>query len=134
MLRLTAAFLPIILCYWVLAAHFFREGSFLLVFICWFAPWFLFFEERWAARALQIGLVLGTLEWITTIVDLVAARRLEAKPYERLVLILGTVAAATLASTLLFRLPVMQRRFQLGQRPPSDASTIRPDHPPGGAV
>ncbi|MBF0502925.1 MAG: hypothetical protein HQM09_22510 [Candidatus Riflebacteria bacterium] len=119
---------PIVVSCWLIAAHFLRDGNFFLVLACFFAPGLLLFEERWAARTLQIGLFLASFEWIHTLIDLVMMRMMDQQPFIRLALILGTVAAWTFGSALLFQLPVMKKRFELmpPSAPPSPQTAVDP--------
>jgi len=107
-----ASFQIVISC-WLMAAHFLRDANFFFVLTCFFAPFLLLFEERWAGRTLQIGLFLASFEWVHTMINLAMWRAQAQQPYTRLVVIMGTVAAWTFVSGLLFQLPVMKRRFGL---------------------
>jgi len=98
----------------VLGAHFYRAGSgplvaltalLLLLMLAW--------PRAWVARAVQLALVLGALEWIWTLVVLVQARLAFGQPWLRLSLILGVVAVATAAAGLVFRQSRLRERFRL---------------------
>ena len=85
----------------ILAAHFFRAGFAGLVLAC-FGLWVLLFIRRiWAVRVLQVGLLLGALEWGRTLVLLALDRRAMGLPFLRLVVILGAVALFTGGCALL---------------------------------
>lgn len=89
----------------VLAAHFFRSGSLPLVVLSLALPLLLFVRERWSARVVQTGLVLGALEWLRTLA-LFAGQRMEfGRPWGRLAVILGVVAALTALAALAVRVP-----------------------------
>ncbi len=103
----------IVLSFAVLAAHFLRDGNVAMVAVCLFMPVLLFFPKRAAARALQVALFLGALEWIRTLVGIVEVRMAVGAPYVRTVIILGIVAALTLASAFVFRAARMRRRYGL---------------------
>lgn len=96
-------FFPAALMLLVLGAHFLRSGSLLLVLASLVLAVLCFVRRPWAARAAQIGLLLGCLEWLRTLIVLASARRAEGLPFLRLVLILGGVALATGLCALLFR-------------------------------
>jgi hypothetical protein len=85
----------------ILAAHFFRAGSVGLVLVCVGLWVLLFIRRRWAMRVLQVGLLLGALEWGRTLVLLVMHRRAAGLPSLRLAVILGTVALFTGGCALL---------------------------------
>lgn len=106
-------FVAIVLSFAVLAAHFLRDGNMVLVALCLFMPVLLFFPKRAAARVLQAALVLGAIEWVWTLVTIVQHRMAVGAPYTRTAIILGAVAAFTLASALVFRMARMRRRYGL---------------------
>jgi nitric oxide reductase large subunit len=74
----------------------------------------LFVPRRWAARCLQAGLLLGTVEWARTTAELVAQRQSAHLPWLRMAAILGAVALATAACALVFRSPRVRRHFGYG--------------------
>ena len=92
---------PVLLSLLVLAAHFSRAGETALALAVLALPLLLLFRRRWGARALELGLALGALEWVRTAFRLVDLRRAHGLPFLRLALILGAVAALTLASAAL---------------------------------
>jgi hypothetical protein len=97
----------------VLAGHFLRGGNAALV-VCSLAMLGLLFVRRWwAARIVQVFLVLGSLEWLRALILLVHLRRAFGEPYLRLVAILATVAVVTAASALMFRTARLRGHFGL---------------------
>lgn len=84
----------------VLAAHFLRSGYTLVVLILLLAPLLLLVGKSWAVRLLQVVLVLGTLEWLRTLVVLTSTRLDAGEPFLRMILILAAVAAVSLLSAL----------------------------------
>ena len=110
LVRLLPAFLSCIL----LAAHFARMGSVLLVLLSLLLPAVLFFRYEWAARLVQVALIYGTIEWVRTLISGVAERNAEGQPWIRLAIILGVVAVFTLSSALPFSLSrPLRRRYGL---------------------
>jgi hypothetical protein len=91
---------PVIVSFVVLAAHFARAGETALAVTVLLLPLLLVLRRRWGARAVELALVLGAIEWIRTTLSLVDLRRAHGLPWLRLVAILGAVAAVTLASAL----------------------------------
>jgi len=63
----------------------------------------IFIRRTWAVRTVQIGLVLGSIEWLLTLWMLVQERRMAGMPYLRLAIILGSVAVLTGLSGLILR-------------------------------
>lgn len=95
----TARLTPVVLSFLVLAAHLSRAGLPLAaVAAVALLPGLLVSHRRWAVRALQVGLVLATLEWVRTTVRLAAVRRAEGEPYLRLLAILGVVIGVSAIS------------------------------------
>jgi hypothetical protein len=105
--------LLVVLSFLVLGAHFLRSGDVLLVAACILFAMLLLVPRRWAARAVQVALVIGTVEWLRTLFLIVQERMALGAPYMRTAIILGVVAAVTLASTLVFRMRALRRRYGL---------------------
>lgn len=105
--------LPVVLSALLLGAHFFRAGLFPVVILALLFPALLFFRRAWAARLVQILLVLGALEWIRTLLVLVAERHAGGQPWAMLVVILGVVAVFTGCSALLFCGRSLKTRYRL---------------------
>lgn len=90
--------LAVIVSLLLLAAHFLRAGALLPVLVSIGMIGLLLVRRWWAARVIQVVLVLGALEWLRTMLHLAAARARAGEPATRMVVILGTVAAITLLS------------------------------------
>lgn len=97
--------LPVVLSALVLAAHFYRARSLALVALSLALPLLLLVRERWSARAVQAGLLLGALEWVRTLAFFAGQRMEVGRPWGRLAVILGLVAALTALSALAVRVP-----------------------------
>ncbi|MGB2817660.1 MAG: hypothetical protein WBA53_08160 [Burkholderiaceae bacterium] len=97
----------------LLAAHFYRSDQFVLAALSVFALGLLAIPRAWAARALQLVLVAGALEWLRTLAMFASARMALGQPYLRLTLILLAVAAFTAASAIVFRQSALRRRYRL---------------------
>ncbi len=96
----------------LLAAHFLRAGHWAGVAASFALLAVLAIPRPWAARAAQVALVLGAGEWIRALVQLAAERREEHAPWTRLAVILGTVAALTAASGLVFESRRLRERYR----------------------
>jgi len=94
--------LPVVLSLLLLGAHFFRAGSPELVAVVVALLGLLAVRRRWAARVVQIGLLLGAIEWLMTLAQLVFERAYTGEPTTRLAIILLGVALFTVLSTLVF--------------------------------
>lgn len=87
-----------------LAAHFLRGSEPLLVGVCLICCPMCFSSHRWAHRAVQAVLLLGSLEWGLTLASLVAIRQAAGQPWLRLAVILGLVSGLTGLAALVFQL------------------------------
>ena len=97
--------IPVILSSILLAAHFSRAGSSVLTLVAIALPFLLLVREPWAARTVQLALVLGGLEWLRAAWGYVQQRMALGEPWTRLLVILGVVVLFTWASALVFRSP-----------------------------
>jgi hypothetical protein len=87
-----------LLCIVVLAAHFLRERNLALMLVSIAGIPFLFIRRHWVIRGIQLFFVTASIEWIHTAFVLVTERRALGLPWIRMAVILGSVAALTLAS------------------------------------
>lgn len=110
------ALLPVILSALVLAAHFFRAGNVAGAVLSIGGLALLLVPRPWAARVVQVGLVIGAAEWVHTLFVFTEQRRAMGEPWARLAVILGTVALFTLVSALAFYSERLRRRYGLTRR------------------
>jgi hypothetical protein len=104
-------YVPIVLSLVVLGAHFLRDANHLGVAATVALIGLLFVKRRVVARVVQVALVLGALEWVWTIYDLVQVRTAMGMPATRMMVILGAVAAVTALSAGLFETKAMKRIY-----------------------
>jgi hypothetical protein len=97
----------------LLAAHFYRAGWLLPALLSVLLLGLLAVPRPWAARTLQVALVLGSVEWLRTLAAFAAERLSLGQPVLRLVLILGAVALFTLAAAWMFQHRSLRTRFRL---------------------
>ncbi len=109
-------YIPIVLSFLVLGAHFLRADSMIGVYAVLAVIALLFVRRPWVARIVQAVLVLGALEWLRTMYELAQIRAIHGQPYGRMLVILGVVAAVTLCSALLFQLPALKDVYRLNGR------------------
>jgi hypothetical protein len=107
------SFLPVVLSFLLMAVHFFRSGELLWVAVCLLLNGLLLVRRAWAARLMQLALLLGAVEWMRTGFHLAEARRTFGEPYARLVIILGAVALFTALAALLFQSRRLKVRFRI---------------------
>lgn len=104
---------PVVLSLLVLGAHFLRAGNIALLAAVIVLLALLAVPRPWAARAVQVALVIGALEWCRTLFGLALERIARGEPTVRLVIILGAVAMATVLSSLLFETATLRRLYRL---------------------
>ncbi len=106
-------YVPVVLSLVILGAHFMRYGNLLGVFGSLGLIALLFVRRPWVARLMQVILVLGALEWVRTLYDLVQVRVATGQPVTRMAVILGVVALVTFCSALLFQSSVLKRVYRI---------------------
>jgi hypothetical protein len=112
MLRVVPAGLSLL----VLAAHFFRGDAVVVSALLVAAVALLAVPRWWAARLVQAVLLLGAVEWIMTLFHLAFWRAAAGQPIVRLVVILGSVAAATAGAALVLQSERLRAFYGLGRR------------------
>ncbi len=105
-------YVPVVLSLVVLGAHFMRYGYSIVVFGLLVLIALLFVRRPWVARLTQVVLILGALEWVRTLYELVQIRAASGQPATRMTVILGVVLAVTLCSALLFQSPVLKSIYR----------------------
>jgi len=97
----------------LLAAHFSRADMFPLVIISLAIPLLLLVKKAWAARSIQVLLLLGAAEWIRSMFGYIEVRKSIGEDWGRLAIILVTVAVLTLCAGLVFRGKSLKLRYKL---------------------
>lgn len=103
---------PAILSMLVLGAHFFRGGNLVVVAVVVALLLLLLLKKPWVAYAYQALLVVGAVEWLRTLVEIMRRRQAMGEPWTRMAIILGVVAVITAASALVFRSRALRERYQ----------------------
>ena len=103
--------IPTLLSCLVLAAHFYRGDHLALTLLACAAPMLLLVRRIWATRLLQIVLVVGALEWVRTTLQIQTIRVEQGRDWQRMAVILYSVAAFTAASALVYLLPPLRRHY-----------------------
>ena len=114
-----ALLIPTLVSFLLLGAHFFRGGQLVLVLICCAAPMLLLLRRTWATRMLQVLLIVGALEWLRTAFLIRAIRIEEGRDWRRMAIILGSVAALTFFSSLVYFLPPLRKHYCPNKRAPA---------------
>ncbi len=108
--------LPVILSLVLLGAHFlFHTGqvAFAVLPLLFLIP--LFFRKAWVPWLIEVALLLGTVEWVRTLVIGVAQKSALGKDWFRYAIILGAVALFTNLSSLVFRSRSLRMRYSGGE-------------------
>jgi len=100
----------------ILSAHFYRAGLWPLAALALVLNGLLMVPRAWAARAIQIALLAGSIEWLRTLASLVSERVAAGQPYLRLAAILLGVALFTAGAALVFRTYALRVRYGIGGR------------------
>lgn len=109
-------YVPVVLSLVILGAHFMRYGNSIGVIGALALIALLFVRRPWVARLMQVVLILGALEWVHTLYELVQQRAANGQPVVRMTVILGAVAAVTFCSALLFQSSTFKRIYSPGRR------------------
>ena len=104
---------PVVLSIAVLGAHFMRYGNAIGVAVSLVLIGLIFLRRAWVARLIQAALVLGALEWMHTLYELMQMRMAQGAPTARMAVIMGVVIVITLGSALLFQTKTLQRMYGL---------------------
>lgn len=106
-------FLPIVLCFILIAAHFSRININPLAVVSLLFPLILLWKSKLAARIIQVTLVAVGIEWIRTMIHYVNIRTDSGEDWLRLATILSTVALLNFTTILVFRSRYMLDRYNL---------------------
>ena len=109
-------YVPVVLSLVVLGAHFMRYGYSIAVFGLLALIALLVVRRPWVARLTQVVLILGALEWVRTLYELLQFRAANGQPATRMTVILGVVVVVTFCSALLFQSPVLKKIYGLDRR------------------
>lgn len=105
-------YFPIALSFLLLAAHFSRADLQLFMILSLLIPFILFIKKPWAARLIQICLIIGAVEWIRTILNLINVRTSLNEDWSRMAIILGVVALFTLLSAFIIQTKAMKKIYK----------------------
>jgi len=106
--------IPVYLSTLLLAAHFLRAGWMPAVVAALLSPFILLIKRKWAARTMQMILFCASIEWVRTLLGIMAHRRAAGEPWLRMAAILGAIAVFTACSALLFLCRSLRERYKLG--------------------
>lgn len=93
------------------AAHFLRIGNHLVLTLCLASPLLFFYKKRVSLLVLQCAAYVAAANWVWIVWELVAQRQQLGRPWLAAALILGAVAALTLAAGLLLNSRCLHERY-----------------------
>ncbi len=96
---------------WLVGAHFFRSGNYLLVLLCLAAPLLFFYKNGWSLVLLQLAAYWASAIWLSAALELVQFRQQTGRPWTAAAVILGTVALLTLLAGLLLNSRCLRERY-----------------------
>jgi hypothetical protein len=105
--------LPVLLSSLLAAAHWLRAGLMPLVIYSLIVPFFLLVPKRWAARTVQLFLVLMSIEWIRTLAAIAKVRVHMGDDWKRMATIMAVVALITAGSACVFFTKTLKTRYKL---------------------
>ena len=114
-MKIVFRLLPVILCFALLAAHFSRAGLLPFVILSLGIPFLLLLRKPWAARIIQVFLLLGAMEWIRAMLGYIEIRKTTGDDWSRLAIILISVSLLTALSGLVFRGKLLKKRYHLAK-------------------
>ena len=89
---LVVTILPILCSTLLIAAHFYRSGSFLLTAVSLLLPLVLFTRSQWAPRLVTLFLLLSAAEWLRTMLVFIEQYQASDISWTRLAIILNSVS------------------------------------------
>jgi hypothetical protein len=96
----------------LMAAHFYRAGSFWIVALCVAAPLLFLHRKRWSLFVLQLAAYCASVTWLLAALELVQFRQQIGRSWTTAVIILVSVAALTLLSGLLLNSRCMREQYR----------------------
>ena len=102
---------PVLLSCLLLGAHFLRGGNTIMTMVCLAFPLLLLVRRPWVPPLMQLGMFLGSLVWIQTLLVQASVRQARGVPVTRYVAIMAGVTLFTGVSALVFMLPALRRRY-----------------------
>jgi hypothetical protein len=108
--------LPVFISFILLSAHLlFHTGQRAIAIIPLFFLIPLVFKKTWVPWLVQLALVLGTIEWLRTLITEVMQKTAYGDSWIRYSIIIGSVALFTLLSCLVFRTDGLRKRYSEGE-------------------
>ena len=104
---------PIVLSFWLLAAHFLRVGQMLPCLLLLFYPLLLVIRHRAIPYLLSISLGLAALKWLHVTYNMVMVRLMMGDDWLRMAIIMSAVVCFTLLAGCLFQSERLKGYYRL---------------------
>ncbi|PVZ70473.1 hypothetical protein [Pelagibaculum spongiae] len=108
-------FLPVVLNFVIIAAHFLRSGTLWMSALLLACPLMLLIRHWLAARFIQLMLLLISFDWLLTTAYIVNERISFGSPWQRAAMILVGVALFCFLSCFVFINRSLKARYGLGR-------------------
>jgi hypothetical protein len=95
----------------LMAAHFLRQGNWLLAALCALLPLLFLYRKGWVLVALQVAAYAAAAIWVVTAVQLVQERIAMGRSWTAAVIILGAVALFTALSGALLNSRAIRQKY-----------------------
>jgi hypothetical protein len=95
----------------LIAAHFLRQGSMVLTVLCLLVPLLFFLRRQWSLIVLQAAAYLSAGKWLVTAALIVQQRVAEGRSWTAAAVILGVVAALTIAAGALLNSGAITEKY-----------------------
>lgn len=96
-------FVPIVVSFWLLAAHFLRFGAMLPCLILLAYPLLLLIRHRWIPYVMSLSLGFVALKWLMVTYEMITERLMMGDDWVRMTMIMAGVVCFTLMSISLFQ-------------------------------
>ncbi|WP_053062389.1 hypothetical protein [Photobacterium aquae] len=103
--------MPIVLSYWLQAAHFLRIGNGVGFWCSFLFPLLLVIKARWVPKVVMLGLVVISVNWVFVTYQILVERLMQGGDWLRMLLIMGFVICFTLMSMAMFYTNALTRRY-----------------------
>ncbi len=104
-------FLPVVISFLFLGAHFLRYANYGMCAVCLTLPLLYFVRKKWIVHIFRTLLGLGVIVWIDTTLNIYSQRIAYGEDWQRAVLIMSTVTLFTLFSILVFNFKELKDHF-----------------------
>ncbi|TDI31623.1 MAG: hypothetical protein E2P03_07695 [Acidobacteria bacterium] len=103
--------LPVLLSCLLLGVNFLFRGNTVMTMVCLAFPLLLLLRRSWVPPLIQLGMFLGSMVWVQTLLFQASARQARGAPVIRDVAIMAGMTLFTGVAALVFMLPALRQRY-----------------------